>query len=801
MLESTVQDIKFAARTFRRYPGTSLAIVISLALSIGANSTLFSIVDTVLLERLPFEEPDRLVMIWNRYGTDRTASSPPDFMDRKKQSEVLESVAAMTPISKNLAGPGAPQEVQAAGVTSDFFAVLGRQPLIGRLVLPREDGAEPADTCVLSYGLWHRAFGGERDVIGRLIELNGAPMTVIAVMPADFDIPRGSDLWLPLVFTPRELADDYRGNEYLQVLGRLKAGATLEQVQAEMSSIAKHVIDTVPERRGFLVRNGWGAQVVPLEDELLGDVRTALLVLLGAVVLLLLMACANVANILVARSTHRAREIAVRFSLGAGRGRLACQLLVESLLLALAGGGLGLMMCLVLIQRLPSWVPHDVPRLEQVSLDLRLFAFTAAVSLLAGLFFGLAPMGHLSKNRLYPMGREVGSGGRLRKLLVTNEVALAFVLMIGAGLLFRSFERLTALDPGFERNERISFRLTVPASMYPEAHQRRALQDAILARLRTLPGVRSAAVSSRVPLGGSPWSGTFHVEGFEPVPGDKTPGADFNVVSPRYLDTLGIPLLMGRDFSETDRIDSRRVVLVDEWTAKRFWPGQSPIGKRIYRDKDDLDYREIVGVVGHVIYDRLDEEGRMQVYFPSTQGALTRPYFTLRTALGPPLAMDRIRSEVSRLDPKLPLYAVRTMDEILSQSVALPRFNAWVLGSFSLLALVLSATGLYGVLAFSVSCRTAEIGMRMALGATRQSILTWIVREALRVITAGLLLGSIGALALTRTLAGLLYGVEPADPPTYAVISILFLTVALLAALVPSVRAARLNPVDSLRSE
>jgi putative ABC transport system permease protein len=619
-------------------------------------------------------------------------------------------------------------------------------------------------------------------------------------MPAELDIPRNSDLWLPLVFTPRELADDFRGNEYLQVLGRLKPGATVEQAQAEMDAIAQHVTETVPERRDFLVRNGWGAQVVPLEEELLGDVRTGLLVLLGAVLLLLLMACANVANILIAGSTHRAREIAVRFSLGAGRGRLVRQLLTESSLLALTGGGLGLLLCLVLIQRLPSWVPHDVPRLEQLSLDLRLFGFTAAVSLLAGIFSGLAPIYRLSENRLHPMGREVGSGGRLRSLLVINEVALALILMIGAGLLFKSFERLTALEPGFDPGGHLSLQLTLPTNMYPEAHQRRAFQDAILARLRTLPGVQSASLSSRVPLGGSSWSGTFHVEGYDPGPGDETPGADFNVVSPGYLDTLGIPLLIGRDFEATDDVDALRVVLIDEWTAKRFWPGQSPIGKRIYRDEDELDYREIVGVVGHVKYDRLQEEGRMQVYFPSTQTALTRLNFTLHTTLGPSLAMERVRSEVHRLDPKLPPYAVRTLDEIMSQSVAFPRFNAWVVGSFSLLALVLAATGLYGVLASSVSRRTAEMGMRMALGATQQSVLILIIREALRLVTAGLVFGFMATLALTRALTSMLYGVEPTDPPTYAVIGLLLLTVALLAVLVPAVRAARLNPVDALRT-
>lgn len=803
MLATIFQDLKFTLRTLRQRPGPTLAVGATLALGIGANSMLFSVVDTVLLRPLPFERPERLVTLWNLYGSARTALSPPDYADRRDQSELLASSAAIrADVALNLTGPD-PGQVRASRVTSAFFDVLGGRPLLGHVAFPHEESGAAAQMAVLSHRLWQRGFGGDPGAVGRDVELHGEHYTVVAVMGPDFDYPRGTEVWLPLTFTPDQMADGFRGNEYLAMIGRMKDGVELAQVRAEMEAIAARVIERVPERADFLATNGWSAATVPLTDELVGRVRPALWTLLGAVGLLLLVACVNVANVQLAGTAQRARELALRSSLGASRARLVRQLLTENLVLALAGCGGGLGLAYLGLGYGAAWIPHDVPRLEHVALDLRVVTFTTVLAVGCALVFGTAPAWQGSASRLRDFLQvSAGSRGarRLRGALVVVETALALVLLIGAGLLLRSFDALMTVDPGFDSDRRLTFRLTLPATAYPEPGDQLTLQQQLLERLRALPGVRGAAASERVPLDGQPWIGTFYVVGHVPAPGEKTPGGELNNVSPGFFGTLGIPLLEGREIAEEDATGPR-VAIVDSWTAERFWPGSSAIGQRIYFGSPERTY-EIVGVVGHVKQNSLDEEGRLQVYLPANQFPSASPTFTVHAASSEPERLiGLIRHQLGEIAPDLPLFAVRTTERLLADSVALPRFNLLVLGGFSLVAVLLAAVGLYGVLARSVSLRTAEIGMRMALGASSGSILRQVIREGLLLAGAGLVAGVAAAIALTRLMASLLYGVAPGDPATFAVLSCVLAAVALFATYLPARRAARMSPVEALRAE
>ena len=808
MLTTILQDLRFALRTLRHRPGPTLAIGATLALGIGANSTLFSVVDTVLLRPLPFEAPESLVVLQNRYGSKTTALSPPDYADRRDQSELLESSAAFRPdMSLNLAGPDARQvssrQVSASRVTSAFFDVLGVRPLLGQAVFPHEESDGTRQVAVLSHGLWQRNFGGDPEILGSDVDLHGRRFTVIAVMGPDFDFPRGSEVWLPLTFTPRQLADAFRGNEYLSMVGRMKDGVTIEQLRSEMEAIAARVIERVPERADYLSSNGWGATTTALTDQQVGRVRPALWTLLGAVGLVLLIACANVANVQLAGTAERTRELALRSSLGASRIRLVRQLLTESFALALAGCGGGLALAWLGLRYGVAWIPHDVPRLENVSLDLRVVTFTAVLALGCGIVFGTVPAWRGSASRLRDfLQAGVGSRGgrRLHGGLVVVETAMALVLLVGAGLLLRSFDKLVRLDPGFESEGRLTFRLTLPSADYPGPQELLAFQSELVERLRALPGLQEAAVSSRVPLDGQTWTGTFRVVGHVPTPGEKTPGGELNNAGPGYFRTLGIPMLEGREFADRDATGPG-VAIVDAWTARHFWGEASAIGERIYFSSPERSY-EIVGVAGHVKQTSLDEEGQMQVYLPSQQFPQQNLTFSVHSGNAEPERLiGLIRHELAEMAPGLPLYAVRTVDHLLGDSVALPRFNLAVMGSFSLVAMLLAAIGLYGVQARSVSLRTAEIGLRMALGATSGSILRQVVREGFVLAGTGLVAGLVGAMALTRLLSSLLYGIEPTDPATFAVISVIVAAVAVLATYLPARRASCLDPVEALRAE
>ncbi|HXV61138.1 MAG TPA: ABC transporter permease [Vicinamibacteria bacterium] len=808
MLLGLSAEAKFAIRTLSNRPAVSITAVGILALGLGAVTLVFSVLDAVVLRPLPYVESDRIVTIWNTYDGSPSHSSPPDYVDRRRDHRTLERIAAVAPTSMNLSGEFEPRHVQVAQVTSDFFEVFGVTSLRGAPIrFPDELGGDATHLAILDYGLWQSVFGSGglvEEVEDRTIELNGARYQVLGVLPPGFDFPRGTEVYIPLVFSPSQLGDDFRGNEYLLNVGRLARNASVDDLSRDMDRIAASVLERVPERRSFLERNGWGARVVPLHEQLIENVRPALVVLAIAVVLVLLVSGANVANLLLASASGRVPELALRSSLGASRSRLVGQLVVESSLLSLAGGVCGLALSSLALSALPSIVPGDVPRLEQASLDMRALVMTAVVTLLVGIVSGLVPAWQAAGGRLHGALRAGSSTKGLRRLrsaLVVAEVALALILMTGAGLLVRSFEKLTGLDPGFDPRGRIALRLRLPASQFPEAAERIAFQASLLERLEAIPGVRSAALSDRVPLDGSGWTGTFYPEGHELAPGQPTPGAELNLVSAGYFETLGIPLLAGRDFAETDTASTPRVVILDESTARRFWPGGA-VGQYINMNgpRQEPALREVVGVVGHVKSRTLDEAGRMQLYFASNQVGGARVGVTLHLdgSAGP--VMTRVREEIARLAPGLPLYGVRTLEDMVSGSLAFREFQLALLSVFAGLALALAAVGLYGVLSYSVSRRRAEIGIRMAMGAHGRGIAALVLREAVALSTFGLMLGSFAALFLARLLESQLYGILPTDAPTFLTVALLLLLIACLAAWLPARRASRLDPVEALRS-
>lgn len=798
MFESLKSDFRSAFQTLRHRPGVAAAVVLTLSLGIGANTAVFSVVDAVLLKPLPYPEPERIVTLWNRYGATRTASSPPDYFDRRRESRLLDFSAAWTSRPANLAVDGEARRVETTRVTSDFFRVMGVDPLAGSATFPEEtSGAERV--AVLSFGLWQSAYGGE-DMRGRSIRLDGESYLVIGVMPRAFDYPAKAEIFLPLVFTPEQLADGYRGNEYLFEVARMKPGVGLFELSREMGAIAASVLERVPERREFLERNGFGAEVVTLRDHLVGESKTALSMLAAAVFVVLLVTGANVAHILLASGSSRFHELVLRSSLGATRRRLFSQLIAESVLLSIAGGVLGLALSFLVVRATEHFLAAELPGASDIALDGRAVAFAFLVALGMGILCGLAPARMASGAALRSSARSSSSGRarRLRSGLVVSQVALALVLMIAAGLLVRSYERLSSRDPGFQTAGRLGFGLDFPRSLYPEPEGRAALARDLLERLRTLPGVRSVGASARTPLGGNPWTGTFHPEGFDLAPGVPVPGAEFNVVSPDFLTSLGIPLMRGRDFSSADDTSSRPVVLVDRWTEERFWP-EGAVGRRI--DVGDELY-EVVGVVGHVHYESLDEPGRFQLYFPALQRDWWRHLdFTLEADSDAAVLIPYARAEVARLAPDLAVQSIRTLDTLVANSLAFRELQTALVGAFGLVVLALAAVGIYGVLSYSVSQRRMEVGLRMALGASRKTILGLVLKEGLILSTLGVALGWMGALAASRFFSGLLYGIEPTDATSYVAVTAGLSVVAFAAALVPALRASRTDPWSSLRAE
>ncbi len=801
-------DLRYGVRMLWKNKGFTAVAVIALALGIGANSAIFSVVNTVLLRPLPYREPERLVMVWednSKIGYPRDTPAAANYADWRDQSTVFEGMAATADLSLNLTGAGEPERFDGKRVSANFFSLLGVEPQLGRGFLPEEDVPGANKVVVLSHGLWQRRFGSDRGLVGKSITLNGEGYTVVGVMPSDFQfMSQDVGMWVPIAFTQQQAAS--RGNHYLKVVARLKPGVTVERAQAEMSTIAARLQQQYPEQNTDL-----GATVVSLHEEVVGDIRPALLVLLGAVGFVLLVACANVANLLLARAAVRQKESALRTALGASRLRLVRQFLTESVLLAALGGIVGLLLSVWGVTLLKSFIPENISQVKAIAVDSRVLGFTILVTLVTGLIFGLAPALQASKFNLNETLKEGGrdaaaarGGNLIRSILVVAEVAVSLVLLVGAGLLINSFMRLRSVDPGFRTDKLLTMSVVLPQQKYPDHARRTAFYTDMIHRVEALPGVRSAGVTNWVPLVLQGDSIGVTVEG-QPAPVGKMPIIVTRVVSPHYFGTMGIQLLEGRVFEEgRDRVDSPCVLVVGESVARKYWPGESALGKRISpgTPESEEDWCQVAGVVKDVRQFDLTSEVRPQMYLTYEQAGFFAPRHLVVSTEGDPLALaGTVRKTVWEVDRDQPVSNVNTMEGVLAESIARQRFSTLLLGVFAGVALVLAAVGIYGVMSYSMAQRTREIGIRMALGAQKWDVLKLAVGQGLKLVAIGVGLGLVGAFALTRVMTSLLFNVSATDPATLVTISLVLVAVALLASYIPARRAAKVDPLIALRYE
>jgi len=807
-METLWQDLRFGFRQLLSKPGFALIAVLSLALGIGANTAIFSLVDAVLLRPLPFHDPDRLVMVWEdatAIGFPRSALAPANYADWKAQNQVFEDMAAIRWPSYNLTDEGEPEKVEAQAVTANFFPLLGVKPELGRSFTQEEDQPGANKVVLISYGLWQQRFGGDPAMIGKDILLNGEKTTVIGVMPPGFQfLSKETDLWVPMAFSREELAN--RGTHYLTVIARMKPDVTLAQARADIAAIMQRISRDNPVS-GFEL----GSTVISLREQLSGDVRPALIVLLVAVGFVLLIACANIANLLLSRGAARFREIAVRTALGAGRRRIVRQLLTESVLLAAAGGVAGLLFAWLSFSFLKQLIPGSMALSAGVRIDARIFGFTLLLSLFTGLIFGLAPALQAAKvdlnEALKQSGGRTGTGAghrRLRGALVIGEIALALVLLAGAALLIQTFLRLRSLDIGIDPENVLTVRTTLPRSKYGELPKRAAFYQQVLERVRALPGVVSAGYTTAVPLTWRGGTTGFAVEGRETVPGQD---ALCRQVSHGYMETMGIKLRRGRFFDDRDVAQSQPVAIINETMAHQYWPGGDALGKRFKLDPSDLQrsWVTVVGIIGDVKEMGLEGPPKAEMFFPYQQ--MPDDFWnipldlTVRTSGDPLSVAAAVRQAVWSVDRNQTVSNIRTMDEILSEEVAQRRIGMTLLAAFAALALLLASLGIYGVLSYAVAQRTQEIGIRKALGADRKDVLQMVVADGMRLAAAGIAIGLGVSFALTRLMAGLLFGVRASDPRTLGAVTLLLIAVALAACYIPARRAAKVDPMIALRCE
>ncbi|HKU72377.1 MAG TPA: ABC transporter permease [Pyrinomonadaceae bacterium] len=808
LLADFLNDLRYAIRMQRKNPGFTIVAVIALALGIGPNTAIFSVVNTVLLRRLPYKDPDRLVMVWEeatKAGYPQDTPAAANFIDWRDQNQVFEGMAATDYTSFNLTGSGEPERLEGRRVSTNLFPLLGVEPQVGRVFTAAEDRPGSERVVVLSHGLWQRRFGGDPGIVGKTLTLNGAGYTVVGVMPARFQFPTVDDeAWVPIAFTQEEATD--RGRKYLKVVARLKPGVAMAQAQADMSTIATRLQQQYPETNTDL-----GAVITPLHEHLVGDIRPALLILLGAVGLVLLIACANVANLLLARAAVRQKEIAVRVALGARRQRLIRQFLTESIFLSTLGGIVGLVIAYVGLVVLKAFIPENISQARAISIDYNVLGFTLLVAVATGLIFGLAPaIQSIRFNQIETLkegGRDAatgGSGKRLRGLLVMAEVAISLVLLIGAGLLINSFLRLRNVDPGFNPDNLLTMKIVLPDSKYERMAQRSAFYSELTQRLQSIPGVKSAAVTTNLPLYLQGNSISISIEGRpEPPPGQE-PIMVTRMISPGYFDTMSIPLLKGRQLTDQDTDTSPDVVVISETMARRLWPGEDAIGKRIAigRIRSQEDWIQVIGVVKDVRQFELNADPKPQMYLTYRQfGFFDAQDLVVKTDVDPASLAGTIRNAVWEIDKDQPVSNIRTMDTILADSIARQRFSMLLLAIFASVALVLAAVGIYGVMSYSVAQRTHEIGIRMALGAQTSAVLKLAVGYGVKLVAAGIAIGLIAAFALTRVMSTLLFGVTATDPTTFALISLLLVAVAAIASYIPARRATRVNPIIALRYE
>ncbi|HEX7185448.1 MAG TPA: ABC transporter permease [Thermoanaerobaculia bacterium] len=804
-LEALGQDIRFAVRQLWKSPGFTLVVVLTLALAMGATTSIFSVVHGILLRPLPFNEPDRLVRVFPQSNGEEGTFSYPNFRDWRAQSRTVTQAASAHAGSINLTGEGGePERLIGMWVNAEFFSILGVRPLAGRWFAAGEDRPGGPAVVVISEELWERRYGRDPGLVGRAISLGGRPYTVIGVVDREEKFPEYAEVWIPLGFTNENLEE--RASVYLAALARLAPGATLEEARSEAKVIADRLARQYPG-----ANKGLGIGLEPLQDSLVGEVRTELLVLLGAVLFVLLIACVNVANLLLVRSTAREGEVAVRSALGAGPGRIVRQLLTESLILALAGGAAGIGLAVWATKALVAVAPSQIPRIEEVGVDAPVLLFALAITLATGLLSGLAPAVQAARPNLVGALKEGARGSRsraatrARNVLVVGEIALAVMLLAGAGLLLRSFARLQNVDLGFQTENVLKFHITLPETRYDEDAKLRAFVDGLTERLEALPEVETAgAAYYSLPLVGGVNVWSFTIDGRPPVPEGQEDVMRAGVATPGFLRALGISIARGRAFDERDREGSTQVAVLNEAAASRFFPGEDPLGKRLVlgtNDDGSPNQFEIVGIFRDIKQNTLQEEIEPQMLLPYAQAPLASLAVVVRTRSDPAAMTAAAAAQVREIDPDLPIYAVRTMEEVVAMSAAQPKFSMLLLGGFAAIALVLAAVGIYGVIAYAVRQRAQEIGIRMALGATRTRVLRMVVRQGLTLAVLGALLGLVGALFATRGMRSLLYEVSAADPAIYVLVALVLVLVAAVASYLPARRASRTEPQLALRGE
>jgi len=817
-MNTLLQDIRYGFRMLWKSPGFTFVALLTLALGIGANTAIFSVVNATLLRPLPYEDPGRIVLVWGTnprgYGwRGKTGFSAPNFQDYKAQNKVFEKMGAFIGSSGfTLTGTDAAEHVKSGNVTSDFFKVLKVQPILGRSLIPEDEQVGRDHVVVLSHRLWQRRFGADQNIVGQTIELDAKPYTVVGVLPPgfEFSIPdffAQKDLWVPAI-----LPDDQRSHNYINVLARLKPGITLRMAQADLDAITARLTTEYSHDM-----SGFGTRLVPLHEQIVGDIRPVLLILFGAVGFVLLISCANVANLQLARASTRQKEIAVRAAMGASRIRLARQLLTESMLLAVTGGALGVLIGSWGIKLLTVLQPASLLPVANITIDFTVLGYSLVLSVITGILFGFAPALQSKPNRLSETLKEGGrtsaagnSGRRIRGLLTISEIALSLVLLIGAGLLIRSFVGLLMVDPGFETKNILTVPMNLPEYAYPETTKQAEFYRELMERIRALPGVTAVGATSDLPPTKSTHSSSFSIEGHPPMePSNEASSVQNHMATPDYFRAMGIPLVAGRAFSEADNSSAPAVAMINQMFARRFFPNENPIGQRLRFDskKTPNPWITIVGVVGDVRGFGLEKQPSSEIYLayqqPTVWGFNPLSYLNLvvRTAGDPNIAAASVLGAIHESDKNLPLPRAQTMETILAASIAARRFNMVLLGLFAGIATILSAVGIYGMLSYSVAQRTREIGIRMALGARRVDVMKLVLRNGMILALSGVVIGLGGAFALTRLMTTLLFGVTPTDAVTYTIVSVSLLAVALLACLVPARRATKVDPLVALRYE
>ncbi len=808
LLAHLSRDLRYSFRIFRKSPGFTAITALTLALGIGANTAMFSVVDTLLLRPLPYKDPGRLVVVFEKPPRgQRNSASAANFLDWRDQNRVFENLVALAPGNLNISGQDQPERVSALRTSWDFFEMLGVRPISGRGFVAADDRPGAPRVAVLSYGLWQRKFGGDRAVVGRALTVDGEKTVVIGVMPPRFRFFGGPEMIVPIALDRAKVTRDFH---FLLPAGRLKAGVSQTRAQQDMDVIAKNIEREYPKSN-----KGWGVFIEPMRETVLRGQRQGVLVLFGAVGFVLLIACVNVANLLLAKAAVRQRELAVRASVGAGRGRLVGQLLTESVVLALAGGVAGLALAFWLVRVMRALVPAFLlSGFEEIAVDWRVLGFTLALSVVTGLFFGVAPAWRASKLNLHDILKEGGRGsaggsghGRFRSVLVAAEVALSLVLLVSAGLMVRSLLAMQTVNPGFRPDHLLTMRLSMAGQRYPGAEAVRAFYRQVLDKTGSIPGVRSASVSMSLPLQGSYFGMPFLIASHPRVPISEAPGAPYELVSHDYFNTMGIALRKGRFFTERDNESGPPAAIVNEAWVKQYLPKEEPLGQRLLVEelvtgKTQLGpfiAWEIVGVVADAKFGGLNNDGVPVIYVPMMQSPWPGGVLALRTATEPTSLAPAVRAALGELDRDMPVTSVRSMEQIVVESMSQSRTQTWLIGVFAAVALALAALGIYGVMSYSVAQGTHDMGVRMALGASAGEIMWLVLGKGMLVTGAGLLAGLAGALALTRVLSSLLFDVKATDPWTFAVVSLALALVALVAGYVPARRATQIDPVVALR--